>query len=250
MAKFQNKNVLITGAASGIGRATALEFANEGANLVLVDRDEDKLHETQSLLPQGTHAVLLHIDITASDAPTKMIETVKNHFGQLHVAFNNCGVVGPNVDITEYSDEDWNRVMEVNVNAVFRSMKTQIVAMREYGQGAIVNTTSVASHNALAQMSAYIASKHALLGLTKAAALDAIKDGIRINSVSPGIIATPLLAHGMQIPGMIEAMEASQPIGRMGQAEEIAKCVVFLASEDASLMVGASMIVDGGVTVV
>jgi NAD(P)-dependent dehydrogenase (short-subunit alcohol dehydrogenase family) len=154
------------------------------------------------------------------------------------------------VDIAEYPDAVWDQVMNVNVRAVFRSMKAQIRAMRRQdGGGAIVNTASVASTNALKLCSGYIAAKHALLGLTRAAALDVIADGIRVNAVCPGIIDTPLLEHGKQGPGLLDAMKASVPMGRLGQAEEVARLVLFLASSEASYMAGQGVLVDGGVTV-
>jgi len=246
--RFENCSVLVTGAGGGIGRATAVAFAKEGARLVIVDL-KPELDETVELCrAHGAAVHALTLDVAADHAPARMVETAINAFGRLDVAFNNAGVAGVNVDIVEYPDEVWDRVMNVNVRAVFRSMKAQIAAMRRQGGGTIVNTASVASHVALKVSSGYIAAKHAVLGLTKAAALDAIGDNVRINAICPGIIDTPLLAHGKQIPGLIEALTASVPRGRMGKADEIARCVLFLASEDSSYLVGQGMLVDGGVT--
>lgn len=173
---------------------------------------------------------------------------VERH-GRLDVAFNNAGIVGANVDVADYPDAVWDQVMNVNVRAVFRAMKAQIHAMRPQRRGAIVNTASVASSHAMKLGSGYVAAKHALLGLTRAAALDLTADGIRVNAVCPGIIDTPLLEHGKQVPGLIDSLQAAVPMGRLGQAAEVARLVLFLASDEASYMTGQGVLVDGGVTV-
>lgn len=247
--RFQGKSIVITGAAGGIGRASAVAFAGEGANLVLADL-KDSLRETAELCrAQGAQVQPLTLDVTADYAPDALVRAALDSFGRLDVAFNNAGIVGENVDIADYPDAVWDQVMSVNVRAVFRAMKAQIRALRQQGGGAIVNTASVASSNAIKLSSGYIAAKHALLGLTRAAALDVIADGIRVNAVCPGIIDTPLMEHGKKIPGFVETLQASVPQGRLGQAEEVARVVLFLASEEASYMVGQGVLVDGGVTV-
>ncbi len=247
--RFHGKSVLVTGAAGGSGRASAVAFAAEGASLVLVDL-KDALRETAELCgAHGAPVRPLQLDITADFAPDAMVRAALDSFGRLDVAFNNAGIVGENVDIADYQDTVWDQVMNVNVRAVFRAMKAQIRAMRRQGGGAIVNTASVASSNALKLCSGYIAAKHALLGLTRAAALDVVADGIRVNAVCPGIIDTPLLEHGKQVPGLMDAMKSSVPMGRLGQAEEVARLVLFLASQEASYMIGQGVLVDGGVTV-
>lgn len=248
--RFTNKSVLVTGAAGGIGRAGAIAFAAEGARLVVIDLKDDIHATAEECRARGAVVQVLQLDVSADDAPARMMQAALDAYGRLDVAFNNAGIAGVNVDVTEYPDEVWDRVMDVNVRAVFRAMKSQIAQMRKQGGGAIVNTASVASHTALKLSSGYIAAKHALLGLTKAAALDSIADNVRINAVCPGIIDTPLLEHGKQIPGLIEALTASVPRGRLGQPEEVARLVLFLASEEASYMVGQGVLVDGGVTVV
>lgn len=249
--RFENKTVLVTGAAGGIGRASALGFAEEGANLVLVDIKEEESRETQSLVKAaGADSELLLLDVTAGDAPAKMVAAAVERFGGLDIAHNNCGITGPNVDIAEYPDDGWQQVMDINLNSVFRAMKEEIRAMRQQGKGgAIVNTASVASYLGLKLSVGYVTSKHALLGLTRAAALDVIADGIRINAVCPGIIDTPLLGDTKNNPEMMDFIASVQPIGRMGTPEEVARCVLFMASDEASLMVGHGMLVDGGVTI-
>lgn len=241
--------MLVTGAGGGIGRASAVAFAAEGARLVIVDLKDDIHATAEECRVRGATVQVLQLDVSADDAPARMTQAALDAYGRLDVAFNNAGIAGVNVDVTAYPDEVWDRVMDVNVRAVFRAMKSQIVQMRKQGGGAIVNTASVASHTALKLSSAYIAAKHAVLGLTKAAALDVIGDNIRVNAVCPGIIDTPLLEQGKQIPGLIEALTASVPRGRLGQPDEVARLVLFLASEEASYMVGQGVLIDGGVTV-
>lgn len=251
MAKrFDNKAVLITGAAGGIGRASALAFGAEGARLIVVDHNAPACLVTAEMLREaGVDVEILTEDVTAVGAAGRMVAAAVQRYGRLDIAFNNCGITGPNVDICDYGDDDWSRVMEVNVNSAFRAMKAQIAQMRIQGGGVIVNTASVASQVAMPWSSGYVAAKHALLGLTRAAALDAIADGIRINAVCPGAIDTPMLEAGKSVPGLLEGIIAGQPIGRLGYPEEVARCVLFLASEDASLMVGHGMMVDGGTTI-
>jgi NAD(P)-dependent dehydrogenase (short-subunit alcohol dehydrogenase family) len=249
-ARFANRSVLVTGAAGGIGRASAIAFAGEGADLVLVDVKDEVLATAGACRDRGARVEVLKIDVASEDAPARLVQAAVDAYGRLDVAFNNAGIAGVNVDVAVYPDEVWDRVMDVNVRAVFRAMKAQVAQMRKQGGGAIVNTASVASHTALKLSSGYIAAKHAVLGLTKAAALDVIADDIRINAVCPGIIDTPLLEHGKQIPGLIEALTASVPRGRLGQPEEVARLVLFLASDEASYMVGQGVLIDGGVTVV
>jgi NAD(P)-dependent dehydrogenase (short-subunit alcohol dehydrogenase family) len=247
--RFNDQSVLVTGAGGGIGRATALAFAAEGARLVIVDLKDDVHRTAEDCRRHGVSVRALQLDVTADDAPGRMVDAAIEAHGGLDVAFNNAGIAGVNVDIAAYPDDEWDRVMSVNVRAVFRSMKAQIAAMRMQGAGAIVNTASVASHTALRSCSGYVAAKHAVMGLTKAAALDVIGDGIRINAVCPGIIDTPLLENGKQIPGLIESLQASVPAGRLGRAEEVARLVLFLASAEASYLVGQGVLIDGGVTI-
>ena len=248
--RFRGKSVIVTGAAGGIGRATAHAFANEGADLVIADI-KDTLQETASqCLGMGARVTALNLDDTGEEAPETLVRSALAAYGRLDVAFNNAGITGVNVDVAEYPDAIWDQVMSVNLRAVFRAMKAQIRVMREQGAGCIVNTASVASMVAMRHSSGYIAAKHALLGLTRAAALDVVGDGIRINAVCPGIIDTPLLDNGRSIPGLIDSIVATVPAGRMGRPEEVARTVLFLASGEASYLVGQGIVIDGGVTLV
>lgn len=247
--RFSGSSVVVTGAAGGIGRASAVAFAAEGANLVLADL-KDAVDETAELCrAQGADVRVLKLDVSGDDAPERLVAAAVRAFDRLDVAFNNAGIVGVNVDIADYPDDVWDRVMAVNLRAVFRAMKAQIRQMRlQGGGGRIVNTASVASFNAMKLSSGYIAAKHALLGLTRAAALDVVADRIRINAVCPGIIDTPLMEHGKQVPGLLDGLKAAVPMARLGTAEEVARLVLFLASSESSYMVGQGVLVDGGVT--
>ena len=247
--RFRGKSVVVTGAAGGIGRATAVAFAAEGASLIVADLKESLLQETADLCrAKDARVIALGLDVASEGAPDALVDGALEAYGRLDIAFNNAGITGVNVDVTEYPDAIWDQVLNVNLRAVFRAMKAQIRVMRKQGGGCIVNTASVASMVAMRHSTGYIAAKHALLGLTRAAALDVVGDGIRINAVCPGIIDTPLLDNGRGIPGLIDSIVATVPAGRMGRAEEVARAVLFLASEDASYMVGQGLVIDGGVT--
>lgn len=249
--RFKDRSILVTGAAGGIGRASAVAFAAEGGRLVIADLKAEALQRTaQQCRAQGASVHTLVLDVADEAAPEMLVRAAIEQHGRLDVAFNNAGIVGDNVDVADYPDATWDRVMNVNVRAVFRAMKAQIRTMRQQGGGAIVNTASVASSHAMRLGSGYVAAKHALLGLTRAAALDVVGDGIRVNAVCPGIIDTPLMEHGKKVPGLIEGLQAAVPMGRLGKAEEVARLVLFLASEEAGYMVGQGVLVDGGVTVV
>jgi NAD(P)-dependent dehydrogenase (short-subunit alcohol dehydrogenase family) len=248
MERFTNKVVLVTGAASGIGLATARAFAAEGARVVLADKSQQALTAAvDEIRTVGGVASGIHIDVTNPADCEAMVRFAVATYGTLNVAFNNAGIA-PSIapDFESQSLEDWDRVVRTNISGMFYAMKAEVPALRAAGGGAIVNTASVMTFLGGAGMAAYVASKHAVAGLTKSTALDLIRYGIRVNAICPGIIDTPILKD---IPhGGREAMEGMIPIHRFGTAEEVAKAVLFLASEDASYAIGSLMLLDGGVS--
>lgn len=249
MKRFENKVVLVTGAASGIGLVTARAFAREGGKVVLADANVDAAaRAADDICTVGGQATAIGADVTDPEACKAMVAHAVDRFGGLHVAFNNAGI-GSSIasDFEEASLEDWDRIIKVNLSGIFYAMKAEIPAMRASGGCAIVNTASVASIVGAAGMPAYVASKHGVAGLTKAAALDLIRHGIRVNAICPGVIETPMLMNASAAAR--EAMASVAPIGRLGTPDEIAQAVLFLASDAASYMVGALILADGGLTV-
>ena len=246
--RFDGKVVLITGGASGIGLAAAHAFAREGASVVVADI-EGAGEAAEAIRAQGGNASAVRADVTGFAACQAMVAHAVETFGGLHVAVNNAGVPSDiGGEFEDFTIDNWNRLMAVNLTGVFLSMKAEAPALKAHGGSAIVNTASVASVVAQPGMAAYVASKHGVAGLTKAAALDFIGHGIRVNAVCPGIIDTPMLAGATSDPDIVAAMEGAVPIGRMGRPEEVAEAILFLASDAASYMVGALLHADGGVT--
>ena len=248
--KFEHKVVLVTGAASGIGHATARAFAAEGAKVVLADRDADKVAARADEIRQaGGIAASFAVDVTDYAACEAMVAYAVKEFGGLHVAFNNAGIPSPiDPEFENCSVEAWDRVIRVNLSAVFYAMKAETPALRASGGTAIVNTASAASFIANPAMPSYIASKHGVAGLTKAAALDLIRYGIRVNAVCPGVVNTPMLAAANAEPEVRAGMEAQIPIGRIAEPDDVAQSVLFLASDAASYLVGSLIRVDGGIS--
>lgn len=250
MRRFEGKSVLITGGASGIGLATARKMAAEGALLTIVDLHADGAEAAAAEITEGGGVACgFAADVSDATQCEAMVAHAVQAHGGLHIAFNNAGMPTPiGGEFEDFPVEDWNRVMAVNAGGIFMSMRAEVPALKQYGGTAIVNTASVASLIAAPGMAAYVASKHAVAGLTKAAALDLIGHGIRVNAVCPGMVDTPMLGSAANSPERRERIEAGVPIQRMAQPEEIAETVLFLASDQASYLVGALLCADGGVS--
>jgi NAD(P)-dependent dehydrogenase (short-subunit alcohol dehydrogenase family) len=242
---------LVSGAASGIGRATALRFAEEGASVVAADIDVEGGEETVSQIASANgEATFIKTDVTDENDLAAAVETAVDTYGSLDFAFNNAGIEGDQVSFSEQDNANWNQVININLNGVFFAMREEIPAMLESGGGAIVNTSSIAGILGFPNLSPYVASKHGVVGLTKSAAVEFSSDGLRVNAVLPGVIDTPMVARsGEQDPESTEQTIAAIPARRLGQPEEIASAVVWLCSEDASYVTGQPLPVDGGFSV-
>ncbi len=248
--RFQGRSVLVTGAGSGIGRATALAFAKEGARLVLSDINPEGLRATlEQVRSSGGEAESVCGDVAQAAHCEAVVARAVERFGALHVAFNNAGINLAPMPIADVEESQWQRIIATNLTGVFLCMKYEVPAMRRAGGGAIINTASVGGLIGTAGITAYCTTKHGVVGLTKSAALDHIKEGIRINAVCPGGTLTPMLTEWFERdPAVERASLAGTPIGRMADPREIANAVLFLASPEASFMVGHALVVDGGLT--
>jgi NAD(P)-dependent dehydrogenase (short-subunit alcohol dehydrogenase family) len=243
------KVALVTGAASGIGRACALALAREGAAAIVVsDVDASGGEETARLAAEaGATTCFQTTDVSDEHQVRALVALCVERYGRLDCAINNAGISGPMAPLHEIQVDDWNRTLQVNLTGVFLCMKHEIPQMHAQGGGAIVNTASGAGLIATPGMSPYCASKHAILGITKTAAVENARSGVRINAVCPGSTDTPMLRASMDTSPQVEKMIlASQPGGRLGRAEEIAEASIWLCSDRASFVSGESMLVDGG----
>lgn len=248
MAIFSGKVALVTGASSGIGRESALAFAQEKARVVVADVDGDGGGATVEMIRhRGGEAVFVKTDVSLSAEVEAMVDVAISEYGRLDYAHNNAGIEGMVLTPTaDWTEEAWRKIMGVNLKGVWLGMKYQIRQMLKQGSGAIVNTSSIAGLVG-SRSAGYGASKHGIVGLTKTAALEYAKSGIRVNAVCPGVIRTPMVQRSLdRMPELEERFVEVEPIGRIGRPEEVAQAAIWLCSEQASFVTGHAMTVDGG----
>ena len=247
--RLRDKICIVTGGGSGIGRSTCLLFAREGATVVVADKLAKAAEEVASQI--GSRAAAMEVDVADEGTVERMVRETVDRFGRLDVLVNNAGygITGTVVDTTE---DDWNKLMAVNVNGVFFGSKHAIAQMRRQGGGVIINTASIVASVGIRDRAAYCASKGAVAALTRAMALDHVADNIRINAVAPGTIDSPyfqeIFAKSPQAAELRRQLESRQAMNRLGQPEEIANGMLFLASDESSFMTGAILTIDGGMT--
>ena len=245
---FSEKVVLITGGSTGIGRATAFAFARQGAKVCIGDINAEAAETLEQIKRDGGQGMFVRTDVTQASSVEALVKAAVETFGGLHCAFNNSGILPRTVPLAEMEEGDFDRVIAVDLKGVFLCMKYEIPAMLAQGGGAIVNTASVAGVVADPGMSVYVAGKHGVVGLSRAAALDYATKGIRVNALAPGLVATPMTERWLKDPKFKDRVLANSPIGRPAQPEEIAGTVLFLCSSLASFATGQVYVVDGGQT--
>ncbi len=245
-AMFENKVAIVTGGAFGIGRATALDFAWNGAKVCVADVVDDS-HTVDAIRSEGGEAIFCHCDVSSEADVRAMVEKTVSTFGRLDFAFNNAGIEGHTDNTQLCTAENWDRTLGVNLRGVWLCMKYEIPEMLKQRKGAIVNCASIAGLVGFAGLPAYVASKHGVVGLTKCAAIENAKTGIRINAVCPGVIHTPMIDRTTGKNKAVEKMyEDMEPVGRMGEPEEVADVVMWLCSDSSSFVIGDAIAVDGG----
>jgi NAD(P)-dependent dehydrogenase (short-subunit alcohol dehydrogenase family) len=245
---YTNKVAIVTGAGSGIGEACAVLMASAGAKVVIADFDEDGGNRvTEAIKGNGGTADFFKVDVSKADLVEAMVKHTVDTYGGLHVAVNNAGIGGAQALTGEYPLDSWQQVIDVNLTGVFYGLRYEIPAMLEAGGGSIVNIASILGSVGFANSSAYVAAKHGVVGLSKNAALEYASRGIRVNSVGPAFIQTPLLEKNLD-DEMLAALSGMHPIQRLGTSEEVANLVGFLCSDDASFCTGGYYLVDGGYT--
>jgi NAD(P)-dependent dehydrogenase (short-subunit alcohol dehydrogenase family) len=251
MGRLDGKVALITGGASGMGKVAAMLFASEGARVVLADVvDEAGQAAAEEIQQAGGQTIYVHADVSNGASAEAMVDLAMERFGALNVLYNNAGVMpGNDGSVTETPEETWDRVMAINLKGVFLGCKYGIPAMLHGGGGSIINVASfVALIGAATPQIAYTASKGGVLSMTREIAVEFARRGIRANALCPGPIETPLLAELMSDPARRQRRLVHIPIGRLGQAQEVANAALFLASDESSLVTGATFVVDGGIT--
>ena len=247
---FRNKVALVTGGSFGIGRAAAVAFAKRGAKVIIADWIQDKEGDTLKQIKQaGGEAIFVQCDVSKPADVKAVVNKAIASFGKLDYAFNNAGIEGAMAPTHECTEENWDRTIDINLKGIWLCMQNEIPQMLKQGNGAIVNCASIAGLSGFSGLPAYTASKHGIIGLTKTAALENAKMGIRVNAVCPGVIHTAMVDR---VTGKDKEVEKSyvamEPVGRMGTAEEVAEAVIWLCSDASSFVTGHAMAVDGGFT--
>lgn len=249
---MSKKTAVITGAGGGIGRASAIKLAEDGFNLVIVDFNETIANETLDLVKEkGVEAIFIKADVSNADDVNHYVQKAVDTFGTIDVFFNNAGVVQKFSMFTDIEESEFDRVMNINTKGVFLGMKAVLKVMEQQGHGHIINTASTAGVRSEHSAATYSASKHAVVGLTKGAALEYVSKGIRVNAICPGGVATPLtkgVEEQMKTTGYVPAEISVMRMGRYSEPQEIANVVSFLASDASSYMTGTTVMVDGGLT--
>jgi len=236
---------VVTGGSRGLGREMVLAFAEQGADVVIASRKLDACEAVVAEIEdQGGEAIFVETDVSDEDQVEALVETAVDTYGGLDYAFNNAGIDGASEPTSEQPMDNWADVIDINLKGVFLSMRAEIPAMLESGGGAIVNTASIAGVVGFPGLSPYVASKHGVNGLTKAAAVEFADDGVRVNSICPGVIKTPMVEESEA--AATEQSIAATPMGRLGEPEEIGDAAVWLCSDDASFVTGETMVIDGG----
>jgi len=245
---FKNKIALVTGGSYGIGSVTALAFAERGASVIIADNHEDEQRKTLNAIDEiGGGGMFIKCDVSNAADVHHLIQTIENKFGGLDFAFNNAGIEGHQAVTHECTEENWDKTMDINLKGIWLCMKEEITVMLKKNRGDIVNTASIAGLNGFAGLPAYVASKHGIVGLTKSAALEYAKMGIRVNVVCPGVIHTEMIDRLTGKDKTVEKeYENMEPVGRMGRPEEVAEAVIWLCSDMASFVTGAVLPIDGG----
>lgn len=247
MKRLENKVAIITGAASGIGKETALLFAKEGAKVTVSDINEDAGNSVvEEIKKMGGEAIFVKANTASPSDNENLVNQTVKAFGALHIAVNNAGVGSEFSKVADVTLDDWKRVIDINLNGVFYGMKYQIPEMLKAKGGSIINIASILAQAAFQGSSAYVASKHGVLGLTKTGALDYATDNVRVNAIGPGFIYTGLVNEETMGKEAIEALETKHAVNRLGEPKEIAAMALFLASDEASFVTGAYYAVDGG----